>query len=196
MAEATGTPNVQLEVPTPPAPPGGLLGGYFRLMIGFAGVSTAVIVGIMLVQIVARYIFNSSLIWAEELCRYILVWQTFLLIGIAYHQGELAILEILNGHVSPKVRLIIRLMAYIPVAWFLILLIQHGIVHAGRFSRQTIPAIDFIWTSITGHAAGLTVFWIYVAVPVGCTILLMHLVFGIIDETRRALSSSTADRAA
>jgi len=196
MADAAGAPDVQLEVPTPPPPPGGLLGGYFRVMIGFAGVSTGIIVAIMLVQIVARYIFNSSLIWAEELCRYILVWQTFLLIGIAYHQGELAILDILSGHVSPRVRLALRLLAYIPVAWFLILLIQHGIVHAGRFSRQTIPAIDFIWTSITGHGAGLTVFWIYVAVPVGCSILLLHLIFGMIDEIRRAFGRDTGERAA
>lgn len=196
MAKPEGAHDAFPEVPVPPPPPGGLLGVYFRFMIGFAGVSTGIVVAIMLVQIVARYIFNSSLIWAEELCRYILVWQTFLLIGIAYHQGELAILDILSGHVSPKVRLALRLMAYIPVAFFLVLLIQHGIVHAGRFSRQTIPAIDFIWTSLTGHGAGLTVFWIYVAVPVGCTILLLHLAFGLIDEVRRAFGTAPKEHAA
>lgn len=176
----------EFEVPVPQAPPGGLLGIYFRAMVGFAGVSMGIIVAVMLVQIVARYVFNSSLIWAEELCRYILVWQTFLLIGIAYHQGELAILDLISGKVSPKMRLLIRVLVTIPVAVFLYLLIKHGLVHASRFQNQTIPAMDFIWTSLTGHGAGLTVFWIYVAVPVGCTILLLHLVFGLIDDARRA----------
>jgi len=174
-----------LQAPPPP-PPGGLLGVYFKALIAFAGASTAVVVAIMLVQIVARYVFNSSLIWAEELCRYILVWQTFLLIGIAYHQGELAILDMLSGRVPPKMRFLIRLVVYIPVAIFLYLMIQHGLVHAGRYTRQVIPAVDFIWTSLTGHPAGVTVFWIYVSVPVGCAILLLHLVFGLFDEARRA----------
>ena len=183
------------DVAVPPPPPGGILGVYFRFMVGFAGVSTAVIVAIMLAQIVARYIFNSSLIWAEELCRYILVWQTFLLIGIAYHRGELAILDILSGHVTPKVRFLIRLVVYVPVAVFLWLMVTHGLVNAARFSRQTIPAIDFIWTSLTGHAAGLTVFWIYVAAPVGCVILLLHLMFGLIDEARRAFFNAPSEAA-
>ena len=178
--------------PVAPPPPGGLIGWYFRALVFLAGASTLMIVAIMLVQIIARYVFNSSLIWAEELCRYILVWQTFLLIGIAYHQGELAILDMLTGHVSRRVRFFIRLIVYIPVAFFLYLLIKHGIVHAGRFSRQTIPAIDFIWTSLTGKPAGLTVFWIYVAAPVGCAILLAHLVFGLIDEARRAFGPGEA----
>lgn len=173
-------------VPVPPPLPGGLLGLYFKALIFFAGASTAVVVGVMLVQIVARYGFNSSLIWAEELCRYILVWQTFLLIGVAYHQGELAILDVLSSSVSARTRFFIRLIAYVPVAYFLYLLVRHGIVNANRFSHQTIPAIDFIWTSLTGKPAGLTIFWIYVAAPLGCAILLAHLVLGLVDEGRRA----------
>ena len=176
----------QLEVAVPPPPPGGVLGFYFRAMVGFAGVSMGILVTIMLVQIVARYVFNSSLIWAEELCRYILVWQTFLLIGIAYHQGELAILDLLSGNVSPRIRLLIRLLVSIPVGIFLFLLIKTGLVHASRFQAQIIPAVDFIWTSLTGKPAGITVFWIYISVPVGCTILLLHLLAGIIDDARKA----------
>ncbi len=188
MTDPAATP---LAAGPPPMPQTGLLGLYFRVMVFLAGASMAAIVGIMLVQIVARYVFNSSLIWAEEMCRYILVWQTFLLIGIAYHQGELVILDLL-GKTSPKVRLAIRALVTIPVAWFLILLMSHGWVHAGRFTRQTIPAVDFIWTSLTGHAAGLTVFWIYVSVPVGCAILLLHFIAGLVDDGRKVLNPSTA----
>ena len=44
-------------------------------------------------------------------------------------------------------------------------MVRHGIVHAGRFNAQTIPAIDFIWTSLVGKPAHVPVFWVYVAVP-------------------------------
>jgi TRAP-type C4-dicarboxylate transport system permease small subunit len=51
------------------------LAAYRRLMRFLAGTSMLAIVVIMVVQVFARYVLNASLIWAEELCRYILVWR-------------------------------------------------------------------------------------------------------------------------
>ena len=144
-----------------------------------AGTSMLAIVVIMIVQVFARYVLNSSLIWAEELCRYILVWQSFLLIGIAYHQGELIVLDILSTKVSPPVRFLIRFLVSIPVCYFLYLMVTHGLTFASRYQAQTIPAIDFIWTSLVGRPAHLPIFWVYVSVPVGCAILLIHILAGL-----------------
>lgn len=182
---------------TPPepsaAPPrNGFVQLYTRVLWTFAGLSMAAIVGIMLVQVAARYLFGSSLIWAEELCRYILIWQTFLLIGIAYQQGELVALDLIGTRLSRPLRFLIRLIVSLPVCYFLYLLIETGLVHAGRFKSQTIPAIDFIWGSLTGRPAGLPVWWVYVSVPVGCAILLAHVVVGLVDEVI-ALARGTPD---
>lgn len=49
----------------------------------FLSVLTLVgIVLVMMVQIVMRYIFNNSLTWSEEFCRYCYIWMMFL--GFAY----------------------------------------------------------------------------------------------------------------
>ena len=40
------------------------------------------IVAVMLYQIVCRYIFNNSLTWSEEFCRYCFIW--FMFVGISY----------------------------------------------------------------------------------------------------------------
>lgn len=40
------------------------------------------IVTVMLYQIVCRYIFNNSLTWSEEFCRYCFIW--FMFVGISY----------------------------------------------------------------------------------------------------------------
>jgi TRAP-type C4-dicarboxylate transport system permease small subunit len=59
-----------------------------------AGVSMILIVGIMIAQVFARYVLGDSLIWAEELCRYLLIWQTFLVLGLVYSRGEFVTLDI------------------------------------------------------------------------------------------------------
>jgi TRAP-type C4-dicarboxylate transport system permease small subunit len=169
---------------------------YLNAMRLFAGTSMLAIVVIMVVQVFARYVLNASLIWAEELCRYILVWQSFLLIGVAYHQGELIVLDVLSTRVSPTVRFLIRLLVALPVCYFLYLMVRHGIVNAGRFKAQTIPAIDFIWTSLVGKPAHVPIFWIYVSVPVGCAILLIHILAGLVGDAYALLTSKTPRSAA
>ena len=42
----------------------------------------AAIVLVMLYQIVRRYLFNSSLSWSEEFCRYCFIW--FMFVGFSY----------------------------------------------------------------------------------------------------------------
>jgi TRAP-type C4-dicarboxylate transport system permease small subunit len=168
---------------------------YRNAMRFVAGTSMLAIVVIMVVQVFARYVLNASLIWAEELCRYILIWQSFLLIGIAYHQGELIVLDVLSARVSPTVRLLMRLLVALPVCWFLYLMVSHGIVYAGRFKAQTIPAIDFIWTSLVGRPAHLPIFWVYVSVPVGCAILLVHILAGLAGDAFAVLTSRVSCQA-
>lgn len=156
---------------------------YEKAMQILAGTSMGVIVVVMVVQVIARYVFNASLIWAEELCRYILIWQTFLFVGYAYYRGELVILDLFSTRVSPRAYMAIRFLTAIPITAFLYLIISAGLAHALRFSAQTIPAIDFIWMSITGGPAGVPVFWVYVAVPLGCSILLTHFLFRLAYDT-------------
>ncbi|MBL8590843.1 MAG: TRAP transporter small permease [Methylobacteriaceae bacterium] len=152
---------------------------YDRAMRFLAGSSMAIITVVMLVQVIARYIFNASLIWAEELCRYILIWQTFLFISMAFRQGELVAVDILTNLMPRKAVYAMRLLVAAPIVAFLALMVKYGYDFASRFTKQTIPAIDFIWTSLTGGPAGLTVIWIYISVSVGMALLLMHFVISL-----------------
>lgn len=156
---------------------------YENAMKVLAGTSMGLIVVIMVVQVIARYVFNASLIWAEELCRYVLIWQTFLFVGYAYYRGELVILDLFSTRVSPRKYMAIRFFTAVPITVFLYFIISAGLTHALRFSAQMIPAIDFIWMSITGDPARVPVFWVYVAVPLGCSILLAHFLFRLAYDT-------------
>ncbi|MDH3235858.1 MAG: TRAP transporter small permease subunit, partial [Alphaproteobacteria bacterium] len=79
----------------------GALGWYNRILDTIAAALMGTIVVVMVVQVFARYVLNDSLIWAEELCRYLLIWITFLFIGIAFERGEFIAIDVLPNALTP-----------------------------------------------------------------------------------------------
>lgn len=160
-------------------------GIYTRTIEGVAGVSMAVILVIMIVQVAARYLFSGSIIWAEEACRYLLLWQTFLLLGVAYQRGEFVMLDLLPYMLSSRARLVLKYATAIPVLIFLAVIVVKGFDYASRFERQKIPALDFIWSSLTGANAGVSVKWVYICVPIGAALLALHVIADLVVSTIR-----------
>lgn len=153
--------------------------GFIRFL---AGASMLSVVAIMTAQVIARYVFNSSLIWAEELCRYILIWQTFLFIGMAYSRGELVAVDIIPDLLTPKVRFVLKLLTAIPIVIFLWLMMTNGYDYSTRFARQVVPAIDFISMSLIGRGVGVSIFWVYVSVAVGSFLLMLHILGSLVGD--------------
>ena len=148
------------------------------------------IVVIMIVQVFARYVLNDSLIWAEELCRYLLIWITFLFIGIAYQRGEFIAVDVLPDALTPRWRFILKLVVTVPVLVFLWLMVTNGYTHATRFSGQVIPAIDFLWSSLTGERVKVPIVWVYISVPIGSALLMLHIVASLLVDARKAFAKA------
>lgn len=165
---------------------------YLRSIRLLAGLCMALIVGIMIAQVFARYVIGDSLIWAEELCRYLLIWQTFLVLGLAYSKGEFISLEFLPAALSPRNQWILRAIMAVPILIFLGLIAWHGYDFSSRFDRQTIPALDFIWTSLTGEALGLSIRYVYVSVTVGLVLMGLHVIAELILSFRTKFLNNTA----
>lgn len=160
-------------------------GIYSRTIEGIAGISMAVILVIMIVQVAARYLFSGSIIWAEEACRYLLLWQTFLLLGVAFQRGEFVMLDLLPYMLSSRARLVLKCVTAIPILIFLAVIVVEGFDYASRFDRQKIPALDFIWSSLTGENAGVSVKWVYISVPVGAALLALHVIADLVVSAIR-----------
>lgn len=146
-------------------------------------VAAAVLVGgtaaIMGTQVFFRYVLNDSLIWAEELCGYMLVWTTFLFLGMAFERGELVTVNMLLSRIGRIGGFLCLLAGYLIVIAFLGMLVFYGYEFAEFNTITTIPAADFIWAGLSGSdkALNMSAFWIYLAVPIGCGLLLVHVVF-------------------
>ena len=61
-----------------------LIGLYVPVIKALTVAMIATLLGLMIVEVVMRYVFLSSLIWAEEACRYLLIWSSFLAAVLAY----------------------------------------------------------------------------------------------------------------
>lgn len=143
-----------------------------------------VIVITMGCQVFFRYVLNDSLIWAEELSSYMLVLMSFLLLGAAFQRGEMARLELLVKLLPRRLRGLVMVPLYLLMIWFLVLLSYYGYEFALLNRTSTIPAIDFIVSSLTGETRTVFIsrFWLYLVIPVGLLILSLHFLLAAVQE--------------
>lgn len=169
-----------------------IVGIYLRTIRFLAGLCMALIVVIMIAQVFARYVVGDSLIWAEELCRYLLIWQTFLVLGLAYSRGEFITLDFLPSALPPRGQWVLRAVMAVPILIFLGLIAWFGYDFSSRFDRQTIPALDFIWTSLTGGPLGLSIRYVYVSVTVGLVLMALHVIAELVLTFKGQFLNNTA----
>ena len=160
---------------------------YVSAMRVAAGTLMTIIVAVMVAQVIARYGFNASLIWAEELCRYLLIWMTFLLLGLAYENGQFVSLDVFPLMLPSRWRHALRVVMALPVLCFLAVMTWYGWDYASRFTNQTIPAMDFISDNLFGRPAGLSVRLVYVSVSIGCFLLSLHILVDLVRSARAFL---------
>ncbi|MCC6531213.1 MAG: TRAP transporter small permease [Burkholderiales bacterium] len=122
----------------------------------------AVLVATVTAAVVARYVLNDSIVWAEELSRYLFVWVSFLGGGLGVgrniHVGVDSVVQLLPGR--PK--LVVQVAAEIMMVGFTLVLIWVGAQFALFGMRN-----DALLLPI---AMG----YVYLAVPVGASVMLIN----------------------
>lgn len=165
-----------------------LQSGYMRLVAALAATMMAAMIVITSVQVFYRYVLSSPIIWAEEICRYLLIWMCFLFAGAAFQRGEMAAIELLTSALPRRLRALVMVPAYVITTGFLGVLVYYGWSYAEENRVQAIPAVDFIWHSLVGRDSGVSIFWVYLAVPVGCAILAVHFLASAVRMATEALA--------
>lgn len=166
---------------------------YLTVLRVFAGTTMAIIVVVMIAQVWVRYVAGGSLIWAEELCRYLLIWQTFLVIGLAYSKGEFIAIDFLPAALSDRGKRILKLVSAVPIVAFLVVIAIYGADYASRFSQQTIPALDFIWGALFGDRLGLSIKYVYISVSVGAVLMILHVCADVVVSFDPAVGAAVQD---
>jgi len=125
----------------------------------------AAMVAMVFGNVVSRYVWNYSYIWAEELSQYLMVWITFLGAGLALREGRHVAVEMLQDHLADRNRLRIRHLVALLIIVFLVALVVLGFQFAAFAWEQETPVMNI--------SLGIP----YLAVPLGALLLLAHIGF-------------------
>jgi TRAP-type C4-dicarboxylate transport system permease small subunit len=127
---------------------------------------------IVVLQVVCRYILGAALTWSEEFSRYGLVWITFLGAGIALKRGAHMGLQAIMGIFSPRVQHAVHMFTMVIIMGFLVIATLKGIELSLFNMKQHSPAM------------GLPMGVVYLAIPSGCLVMLVHAVDQLLDLFR------------
>jgi len=121
------------------------------------GVGLFVTTVIIFVNVVARYVFENSFVWAEELARYNIVWVAFIGMSLCARVGAHVSMDVLFSRLRGQARLFIWRFINVVTAGFCVYLAFTGWL-----------LVNSVWrTGQVSPATGLPMWIVYLAVPVG-----------------------------
>lgn len=137
--------------------------GLTKIIQSLVVIFSAVVTGIVIIEVFLRYLFGGTLYVTEELSRYLMVWVVFLASGLALKGDSHISIGILVDKFGGKPRMGINLAAQILLLIFLVFLLVEGIVVLPYQIDQIAPSM------------GVSFFWFYLAIPVGSVLMILFL---------------------
>lgn len=130
-------------------------------------------------QIITRFVLQEPAEWSEVLIRFSLIWMVFLGIPMAFRHGAMVSVDVLYRWSGPRLR---RVLDYVVCAAALTLvgvIVWWGWDYAQRGSVQTMMGIE-----------SLSMFWAYLALPVGGVLAAVGIVGNLLDPQREELETA------
>ena len=115
---------------------------------------------LLFVNVILRYVFNSGIIWSEELVRYAIIWLTFFSIGYGVRKDTHVKIDILHYYLPKKANKALNIIVEIMSAIFCTSMARYSLdVMLQQFnSGQLTPSLQIPFYTIT------------LSLPVGFTI--------------------------
>ena len=130
-------------------------------------------------QIVTRFVLEQPAEWTEVLIRFSLIWMVFLAIPMAFRQGAMVSVDVLYRWSPPKFRRVLDWVVCIAALTLIGILIWIGFDYAKRGGVQSMAGLESI-----------SMFWAYLAVPVGGLFCIPGILGNLIDPKRLELETA------
>jgi TRAP-type C4-dicarboxylate transport system permease small subunit len=130
-------------------------------------------------QIVTRFVLEQPAEWSEILIRLALIWMVFMGIPAAFRQGAMVSVDVLYRWSSPPVRRILDAVVCIAALVLVLVIIWWGWDYSVRGRVQSMSGLESI-----------SMFWGYVAMPVGGLFCLFGIIGNLLDPQRNELETA------
>jgi len=129
-------------------------------------------------QIVTRFVLEQPAEWSEILIRLSLIWMVFLGIPIAFRQGAMVSVDVVYRTVPPRLRRVLDWMVALASLVLIGVVLWWGWDYAVRGRVQSMAGLESI-----------SMFWGYLALPVGALFCILGIVGNLIDPQRHELET-------
>ncbi|HEX2531023.1 MAG TPA: TRAP transporter small permease [Burkholderiaceae bacterium] len=132
-----------------------------------------------MLQILMRFVLEQPAEWSEVLIRFALIWMVFLGIPEAFRQGAMVSIDLMYRLAPEPFRRALHGLISLVTIGLLLVMIWYGWDYAQRGSVQTMAGLESI-----------SMFWAYVAIPVGAAFAIVGVIGNFIDPRHLELETA------
>ena len=147
------------------------------MMASCAMMALAAVLGLF--QIFTRFVIEQPAEWTEVLIRFSLIWMVFLGIPAAFRQGAMVSVDVLYRWSPPSIRRVLDAVVSLAALLLIAVIIWFGWKYALRGQVQTIIGLE-----------GVSMFWAYLAMPLGGLFSVVAIVGNYLDPQRLELETA------
>ena len=130
-------------------------------------------------QIVTRFVLEQPAEWTEILIRLSLIWMVFMGIPAAFRQGAMVCVDVLYRWSPVKVKRVLDWVVCLAALLLIAIIIWWGWDYALRGRVQSMAGLESI-----------SMFWGYVAMPIGATFCVIGIIGNLVDPLRMELETA------
>jgi TRAP-type C4-dicarboxylate transport system permease small subunit len=149
----------------------------FSLIVACGMLAIAASLGLF--QIITRFIIERPAEWTEVLIRFSLIWMVFMGIPTAFRQGSMVSVDVLYRWSPPRIKRILDFVVCFAALLLIGVIIWWGWDYANRGKVQTVIGLEDV-----------SMFWAYLAMPVGGVFSAIGVIGNLIDPQRLELETA------
>jgi TRAP-type C4-dicarboxylate transport system permease small subunit len=149
----------------------------FSTMVACAMLVIASTLGMF--QIITRFVLEQPAEWSEILIRLSLIWMVFMGIPLAFRQGAMVSVDVLYRWSPPGIRRVLDWVVCLAALLLIGIIIYWGWDYSVRGQVQSMAGLESI-----------SMFWGYVAMPVGGVFCVMGIIGNLLDPQRMELEAA------
>ena len=130
-------------------------------------------------QIITRFVLERPAEWTEVLIRFSLIWMVFMGIPTAFRQGAMVSVDVMYRWSPRPLKRVLDWVVFFAALTLVLVIITWGWDYAQRGRVQTVIGLESV-----------SMFWAYLAMPVGGVLCVPGLIGNLLDPQRHELETA------